>query len=350
MTGLRRLAWVCLAVPVWGCGETTRASSPHDNVGDAAGGATSGGGQPCTGAEPTPDPAYHWANWSMPHPPASGLPNPALYDTSQPGVAVDTVTGLMWPRAASPIEDDLSFESALSYCAELEVAGYCDWRLPTRIELVSLVDFTRAGPAIDQEVFSDFAAPEQRVGWGFFTSSSNESSEWRIFFLDGTSVSIQRGEAVVGARARCVREHIDRAPPESRYLVEGNAPADIVTDWGTGLTWQRTPSTETYSFSEAQAHCSALALAGAGWRLPSMKELQTIVDESRSNPALDPEIFPDFPESDLPDVYFRTSSLSADCSDCAWLMRPDGSVFETGVDVSLEVRHYVRCVRSAVDP
>ena len=285
----------------------------------------------------------------MPHPPSSGLPNPAVYDTSQPGAAVDTVTGLMWSRAASPIDEELSLDGAVTYCAELELAGYCDWRLPTRIELVSLVDFTRAAPAIDQEVFSDFAAPEQRVGWGFFTSSSNEASEWRVLFLQGTSVSIQRGDAVVGARARCVREHIDHAPPESRYVVEGNAPEDIVTDRGTGLTWQRRPGTETYGFSEAQAYCSALTLEGTGWRLPSMKELQTIVDESRSDPALDPEIFPGFPESDLPDVYFRTSSLSAECSDCAWLMRPDGSVFETGVDVALEARHYARCVRSPDD-
>jgi hypothetical protein len=75
-----------------------------------------------------------------------------------------------------------------------------------------------------------------------------------------------------------------------------------------------------------------------------MKELQTIVDEKRASPAIDPEIFPDLPQGTV-DAFFRTSSLSAECADCAWLMRPDGSVFETGINTELDAHHYVRCVR-----
>lgn len=280
----------------------------------------------------------------MPHPPSSGLPSPAQYDTGQAGVVVDGVTGLMWAREASPIDEELSLEDAIDYCAELEVAGYCDWRLPTRIELVSLVDFTRLTPAIDSKVFSDFPEPEQqRAGWSFFTSSYDAETEWRVVFLDGGSVPVQRAAALQGARARCVRVHIDSQPPESRYLIAGVAPDDIVTDRGTGLTWQRRPSEQTFPFSEAEEHCASLALEGGGWRLPSMKELQTLVDESRSSPAIDPEAFPDEPTST--GAFFRTSSLSAECPDCAWLMRPDGSVFETGIDTGVDAHHYVRCVR-----
>lgn len=347
MTVVRRLAWFSFAALFLGCaGETTRPSSPNQgsNMTSVTGAGASGGtGSPCTGVEPYPDPARVFANWNMPHPPSSRLPNPAKYDTSQSAVVIDDVTGLMWSRTGSPIDEELSFDGAVSYCAESEAGGYCDWRLPTRIELVSLVDFTRAAPAINPEVFSDFPeAPQERLGWSFFTSSTTETTEWWVMFIDGASVPIARGSAVQGARARCVRLHVQSEPPESRYLIEGEAPDDIVTDRGSGLTWQRRPSQQTFPFSEAQAYCSSLALRGTGWRVPSMKELQTIVDEGRTSPALDPEVFPDYP---APDAFFRTSSTSAGCSDCAWLMRPDGSSFETGVNTGLNAHHYVRCVR-----
>lgn len=362
MKVLRRLAWFSLAALIWSCGgESTRPSSPHDNgcngsgacpdtggaggtSASSSGGATGGsGGQLCTGAALVPDPAHIWANWSMPHPPSSGLSPAARYDTSQPDVVIDSVTGLMWSREASPIDEEFSFEGAVDYCAESEAGGFCDWRLPTRIELVSLVDFTRTRPAIDP-VFADFPpADEQRMGWSFITSSTTATTEWRIFFDDGGSVAVQRANVLQGARARCVRVHTENEQPESRYLIEGQAPDDVVTDRGTGLTWQRRPSERTLSFSEAQSYCSNLALEGDGWRLPSMKELQTIVDESRPSPAVDPEIFPGVTTTSL----FRTSTVSAECSDCAWLARPDGSVFDTGVNTGLQAEHHVRCVRPA---
>ena len=309
--------------------------------------ATGGTAPTCSGPAPQPDPAHVWANWSMPNPPSSGLANPAKYDTSQSDVVIDQVTGLMWPKNASPVDDELSFDAAVAYCAELEAGGYCDWRLPTRIELTSLVDFTQREPSADQSVFSDFPEAGARIGWGFLTSSSSGDDEWWILFHSGATVSIERGTALQGARARCVRPHLDRDPPEPRYAIEGQAPDDVVADRGTHLTWQRRPSQQTYSFDAAGAYCAALTLPGNGWRLPSVKELQTIVDESRPSPAFDRDTFPDLPESAAPGPLFRSSSPSADCPDCAWLMRADGSVFDTGVDAMQAASHYVRCVRSS---
>lgn len=363
---MRRLAWLSIAALIWSCGgESTRPSSPTNGctsgacpeVGGAGGSSTDGAGgtdggkggttPTCTGPAPLPDPTQLWANWTMPNPASSGLANPAKYDTSRSDVVIDELTGLMWPKSASPVDDELSFDAAVAYCAELESGDYCDWRLPTRIELTSLVDFTQREPATDRSVFSDFPEAGERVGWGFLTSSSSGNDEWWILFHSGTTVSIERGTALQGARARCVRVHEGSAPPEPRYSIEGQAPDDVVTDRGTQLSWQRRPSQQTYDFDAARAYCTDLALQGAGWRLPSVKELQTIVDESRPSPAIDEEIFPDLPESAAPGPMFRTSSPSADCPDCAWLMRADGSVFDTGVDARQAASHYVRCVRSS---
>jgi hypothetical protein len=277
----------------------------------------------------------------MPNPPASGEPNPSSYDTSRSDVVLDHVTGLMWQRTASPPAEEYSFDAAVAYCADLELLGHCDWRLPTRIEAASLVDFTRKAPATEQSLFSGFPEAQDGYGWTFFTSSWGEDHEWRTSFSDGSSVRVQRSIAAKGARARCVRVEGERAVPEPRYLVEGSAPEDVVIDQGTGLVWQRRPSRQTYTYSEAQAHCESLELQGRGWRVPSMKEIQTIVDET-SSPPFDSEIFPDLPRGAL-----RTSSPTADCGDLcgAWLLDGDGSVFHSRVDAGLDAHHYVRCVR-----
>ncbi|XXT25569.1 DUF1566 domain-containing protein [Sorangium sp. So ce429] len=61
------------------------------------------------------------------------------------GVVTDSVTGLVWEK----VIEDVSFEhvGALEHCAalaEAEVGGRTDWRLPTRREIVSLLDFGHA--------------------------------------------------------------------------------------------------------------------------------------------------------------------------------------------------------------
>jgi hypothetical protein len=72
-----------------------------------------------------------------------------------------------------------------------------------------------------------------------------------------------------------------------------------IQDNVTGLLWQQPLSAGTYTFSGAQTYCASL---GSGWRAPSMKEVQTIIDRNRSNPPLDP-IF-----GGTPVVEFWTSS------------------------------------------
>jgi hypothetical protein len=87
----------------------------------------------------------------MPNSASSGLPNAQSYDTSTPGVVRDRVTGLFWQRNAD--SPRLSWTNAISYCATLVLAGCGGWRLPTRIELVSIIDYGRQGPAIDTVAF-----------------------------------------------------------------------------------------------------------------------------------------------------------------------------------------------------
>lgn len=91
------------------------------------------------------------------------------------------------------------------------------------------------------------------------------------------------------------------AAPAGCYMVEGG----VVHDRRTKLTWQQGIVPLDVNWDEATAYCRNLNLQGGGWRLPTMKELQTIVDYTRSSPAIDADAFPGTPS--LP---FWTSSTT----------------------------------------
>jgi hypothetical protein len=76
-----------------------------------------------------------------------------------------------------------------------------------------------------------------------------------------------------------------------------------ITDNYTGLTWQRYPAPTTFTFDQAAAYCQGLSLGAysSGWRVPSYKELLTLVDEQPHldyadgapvQKAIDPGAFP----------------------------------------------------------
>jgi hypothetical protein len=76
-----------------------------------------------------------------------------------------------------------------------------------------------------------------------------------------------------------------------------------VTDTGTNLRWQKcsggliadatcSGTAATYTWQNALIYCSSLTLAGRSWRVPSVEELKSIIDEGRSNPSIDTTYFP----------------------------------------------------------
>ena len=61
----------------------------------------------------------------------------------------------MWQQATAP--GTYTWQQALAYCEDLDLAGHTDWRLPDRNELQSIVDYSRSDPAIDP-LFSTVAS------------------------------------------------------------------------------------------------------------------------------------------------------------------------------------------------
>jgi formylglycine-generating enzyme required for sulfatase activity len=82
---------------------------------------------------------------------------------------------------------------------------------------------------------------------------------------------------------------VEAAAPSGRYTISGGT----VFDTKTKLTWQQTAPAVGYAWAAAKTYCQTLSLGGTGWRLPTMKELQSIVDYSSSRaPFVDPSAFP----------------------------------------------------------
>ena len=111
----------------------------------------------------------------------------------------------------------------------------------------------------------------------------------------------------------------------------------MVLDTKTMLMWQQSVDPGSYAWADAQAYCAMLAPGGGVWRLPSMKELMSIVDVTRADPAIDPVAFPATPSD-----YFWSSSPQAGSSTAVW-----GVNFNKGSAgvAPLDFTARVRCVR-----
>ena len=120
------------------------------------------------------------------------------------GTVTDTSTGLMWQQLSVP--DTYTWQEALEYCENLNLAGHSDWRLPDRNELLSIVDFNQYQPAINTTFF-----PEP-LGSFYWSSTSNpaiESFAPCIYISDSGSIGQCYKENTASVRAVRSWECID---------------------------------------------------------------------------------------------------------------------------------------------
>jgi hypothetical protein len=115
--------------------------------------------------------------------------------------------------------------------------------------------------------------------------------------------------------------------------------AEILTDKKTGLAWQDNSDAKSMkkSWSDSKEYCQNLILEGqSDWRLPTIKELQSIVDIKKIYPAI---------KDDFKNVasgsYWSSSEFVSNTSR-AWHV-----VFHTGSTSYRDKtkKYYVRCVR-----
>jgi hypothetical protein len=121
-----------------------------------------------------------------------------------------------------------------------------------------------------------------------------------------------------------------RCHPTTRFVVLAGG---LVRDTLTELEWQQQASSTTMTWANAQTYCSS-----AGFRLPTVKELFSLVDLTVTSGArINQTAFPGTPTE-----FFWTSSPFAGSSDLAWSVYFDYG--NSNFDV-VGYGHRVRCVR-----
>jgi len=250
--------------------------------------------------------------------------NAPAYKDNGDGTVSDTVTGLMWEKG---FRTNVAWSAALGLAAKATTGGHADWRVPTLKELYSLINFqgatgdardfssvpSDAKPYIDTRFFgfeypSGAAVGRQQLRFidaQYITSTAYSGQTmggnptfFGVNFADGRIKGYpQRGRADgAGWYLRLVRGN----PAYGRNDFTDNGDGTIV-DRATGLVWMQADSGgEAFRASldrthykdgrmdwpEALRFCEGLTFAGRDdWRLPNAKELQGLVDYTRSPQA-----------------------------------------------------------------
>jgi len=119
--------------------------------------------------------------------------------TSTANTVYDASTGLRWQDSPDAKTVKKDWAGAKSYCENLTLDGYSDWRLPSYPELLTLVDYTKYNPAI-KTGFKNTATDD------FYWSASpyvyNGSYAWIVNFSNGHTFNTSKTGKV---SVRCVR-------------------------------------------------------------------------------------------------------------------------------------------------
>jgi len=132
----------------------------------------------------------------------------------------DMRTGLMWSVKTN---ERLNWKNALKYCEELEVSGLTDWRLPTKEELSSIVDYTKYYPAIDRKYFNNLSA----FYWSSTSYAYRTGRAWGVHFDDGHDRYYAKDSsyfvrAVRGGQARSFGNLVIGSPMQAAVLSIGS--------------------------------------------------------------------------------------------------------------------------------
>lgn len=247
----------------------------------------------------------------------------------------DNMTGLIW-ELKTDLEDLQNKDNTYTWCSAVdstypdggecvgskcdtygyietlnshEFGGCTDWRLPTSKEISSIIDSGAYDPAINLEWFPNSPSPG-----GYWTSTPHAGTLG--FFI--ANIHIQKG--IINYATKNCSRHI-RAVRGGKNSVK-----DLIfhndgtfTDKNTGLIWQESVPNEAYTWDKALLYIDELALAGhSDWRLPNRNELESLLDYSTYEPAIDPLLAPNTISSP-----YWSSTTSVNNAQQAWRVNFD---------------------------
>jgi hypothetical protein len=274
-------------------------------------------------------------------------------------LVLDRLTGLVWPRLASVGDFPMSWTEALDAVADMNrenAYGHADWRLPNRRELLSVVSLDHHRPALPPG--HPFTV-QQTWYWTSTTASRAPGYAWhvhleggRMFYGDKTRDAMVwpvrgasgllprtgqrscmdfRGNACdCGGTGQDGELRCGIPWPEPRFAVEAAGVRDMLT----GLLWTRSADQAGLcTWDEALAAAREHRGGGLRWRLPSIRELESLVDAECHDPAL-----PAGHPFEGPQEAYWSSTSSAYAPDWAYCLYLHKGAVGVGFKVKREFR------------
>ncbi|WP_298221036.1 DUF1566 domain-containing protein [Flavobacterium sp.] len=214
--------------------------------------------------------------------------NAPSYTNNADGTITDNITGLQWQQADG---GEMTIENATNYSENLILGGFSDWRLPSPIESFSILNHQNNNPAMNTAFFTPSAA---EYWWTNTYQAGDNNKVWCTNAGGGIgnhpkSETISAG-GIKKFHVRAVRNRVNPTTIPNHFTDNGDG---TITDNLTQLIWQKTPNSTAQTWENALVYADNLSLANASdWRLPNIKELQSLNDESRTNPSTNTVFFP----------------------------------------------------------
>lgn len=101
---------------------------------------------------------------------------------------LDKQTGLIWSRDGNLAKKGVPWQKAEKFCQNVEIGNEKGWRLPTKDELIALLDTSQSYPALPKgHPFKNVGSPKgQRHYWTSNEYESDSNSAWIVCSRGGS--------------------------------------------------------------------------------------------------------------------------------------------------------------------
>jgi len=97
---------------------------------------------------------------------------------------LDKQTGITWARNANVADKEIPWQEAVKFCQDLEIGNRKGWRLPTKEELITILDTSQSNPALpDGHPFKNVESSGVSSSGCYWTSTEYEGDSKNVWVV-----------------------------------------------------------------------------------------------------------------------------------------------------------------------